>query len=249
MLCDGNNPILEIIGVEHMCWKGGVFDVRPRKYSALAFRKSGDAVITACGNKYHIHSNDILYMPQNMAYTAEYTDTEMLVIHFVAAQNDKALEVYSFQNVEQIYKLFLRAYALWKNKEPGFAVYVLAQLYMILGVMLEKSTKANQPQHFLKAMSFINSNYRNSVLSMDMICAEAGIGATTFRQLFKRYYQKTPVEYITELRLEYARNLISGGASVENAAFESGFNDPKYFARVVKRYLNCTPRDLKNYGR
>ena len=36
---------------------------------------------------------------------------------------------------------------------------------------------------------------------------------------------------------------------VTNAAYESGFNDPKYFARVVKKCLNCTPRDLKNYGR
>ena len=100
-----------------------------------------------------------------------------------------------------------------------------------------------------RAISYINSNFKNSNLNVDMICEQAGIGATSFRQLFKKHYQKTPWEYITDLRLEYARNRISNGTPIENVAYESGFNDPKYFARVVKKRLNCTPRDLKNYGR
>ena len=249
MLYEGNNPVLQIVGVEHMYWRGGVFDVKARDYSALAFRISGNATITIGGKEHYINANDILYMPQNIAYKAEYSDTEMMVIHFVTSENDSDVEVYSIQNVEQIYKLFLSALDFWRNKEPGFHVYVLSQLYMLLGVILEKSTKTNQPQNFLDAMSFVNSNYKNSALSIDRICVESGISATVFRQLFKKYYQKTPTEYITSLRLEYARSLISNGVSVEIAAYESGFNDSKYFARVVKKHFGCTPRELKNYGK
>ncbi|MBQ3099216.1 MAG: AraC family transcriptional regulator [Kiritimatiellae bacterium] len=36
---------------------------------------------------------------------------------------------------------------------------------------------------------------------------------------------------------------------IETAAYESGFNDPKYFARVVKSRFGCTPRALKAYGK
>ena len=57
------------------------------------------------------------------------------------------------------------------------------------------------------------------------------------------------MEYITRLRLEYARRLIANGVSVESTAYESGFNDPKYFARVVKKHFGCTPRNLKTYGK
>lgn len=67
--------------------------------------------------------------------------------------------------------------------------------------------------------------------------------------LFQKYYDKTPIEYITQLRLEHARNLIACGMVIEQAAEKSGFNDSKYFARVVKKYLGCTPRELKNYGK
>ncbi len=249
MLYSGNNPILRIIGVEHMRWNGGAFKVAPREYSALAFRISGSAIIRCGGNEYHINTNDILYLPQNMAYTAEYTDTEIIVIHFVTVQSDSEAEVYSFQNGEQIYKSFLQAHAFWENKEPGFTVYTMSLLYSILGTILEKETKTNLPSHFLKAISFINSNYKNKNMSVGMICTQAGMGATAFRQLFKKYYQKTPTAYITDLRLEYARNLISSGMSVENAAYESGFNDPKYFARIVKKHFGCTPRAFKVYGK
>ncbi|MBQ4259179.1 MAG: AraC family transcriptional regulator [Lachnospiraceae bacterium] len=34
---------------------------------------------------------------------------------------------------------------------------------------------------------------------------------------------------------------------MEKAAIASGF-DSKYFARVVKQYYGCTPRDWKDYG-
>lgn len=249
MLYNGNNPVLRIIGVEHLQWKAGIFNVPPREYSSLAFRISGSVTIRCGDSEHYINTNDILYLPQHMGYTAKYTDTEIIVVHFVTMQNDRKIELYTFQNGEQLYKLFMQALTLWKNKEAGFAVYTMSLLYTIWGTILEKETKENLPAHFLNAISFVNANYKNNDLSVETICAAAGISATVFRQLFKKHYQKTPMQYITDLRIEYARSLISNGVSVENAAYESGFNDSKYFARVVKKHFDCTPRELKTYGK
>ncbi len=248
MLYQGDNPILGIEAVEHMQWSGGSFCVEPRNYCALAFRIRGTAQIDCQGSSYTVGTNDILYLPQDLGYTATYTDTEMIVIHFVTRKSNKRVEVYPMEDSGRIYKLFLRAHALWQNKEPGYKVYIMSQLYSILGTILETQTKTNLPPHFLRAVSYINANYR-SALTMQTICEATGIGATVFRQLFKQHYRKTPVAYITELRLEYARSRIAGGMPIEQAATESGFNDPKYFARVVKKHFDCTPRDLKNYGK
>ncbi|MBQ8606310.1 MAG: helix-turn-helix transcriptional regulator [Clostridia bacterium] len=249
MLFNSDNPILHITAAEHLKWKSGVFNVRPRRYSALAFRISGSAIINACGNEYCINTNDILYLPQGVGYTASYTDTEMLVIHFVTEKDDKFPEIYSFRNPLQIYKAFLNALSIWKSKRPGYEAFTMAQLFTIIGTILEKETEATMPQHFLNAVSFINSNYKDAALCIGSVCEKSGINETLFRQLFKKHYLKTPIEYITELRIEHARNLISGGESVENAAYESGFNDPKYFSRVVKRKCGCTPRSFKSYGK
>ena len=248
MLYHGENPILQITAVEHMRWGSGTYQVAPRNHSALAFRIRGTANIQWEGGSCFVDANDVLYLPQELGYTATYTDTEMIVIHFVTASADRETEVYTTEDSSLVYKHFLRAQALWQNKEPGYPVYVMSQLYAILGALLETETKTNLPPHFLRAISYINANYNTSITTAT-ICAASGIGATAFRQLFKAHYRKTPVEYITELRLEHARNRIAGGVPIEQAAADSGFNDPKYFARVVKRYFNCTPRDLKNYGK
>jgi AraC-like DNA-binding protein len=180
---------------------------------------------------------------------AEYDDSEIIVIHFRTQISDKKVEVYAPAQAEELFQEFLKARTLWKMKEAGYEAYVLSRLYGILGRLCKNEMKMQMPEHFANAVSFINGNYANSMLSIDAICKHAGISATNLRLLFRKYYQKTPVEYITELRLEYARSLISCGTSVEQAAEKSGFNDAKYFARVVKKYFHCTPRELRLYGK
>lgn len=249
MLFDGKNPVTGIIGVEHLKWNSGVFQVAPRGYSALAFRIKGDAVITVDDRNYSVTPSDVLYLPQKLAYRAQYSDTEVFVIHFVTAQDDSCPEVYSVGNSQQIYQAFLRIHSLWQSKTQGYSVYGMSQLYHVLGLICDKQTKINMPPCFLAAISYIHSNFKDNGLSIGLVCRNAGIGQTNFRQQFQKHYQKTPVEYITNLRLEYARNLIANGMAIENAAMESGFNDPKYFARIVKKYFDCTPRELKTYGK
>ena len=249
MLCNGENPVLRIVGVDHIRWNENVFEVPPREYAVLSFRVRGSTTICGGGDRLLIQTNDILYLPQHMGYTAEYTDTEMICIHFVTMYDDPEMKLYTFQNGGQFYKMFLQALTVWEEKRPGFGIYSMAQLYSILGALQENETPAVLPPHFLRAVSMINANYRDPGLCVDAVCAQAGMGTTAFRRLFKQHYRKTPTEYITGLRLEYARNLVSRGISVEKAGYESGFNDPKYFARVVKKYYGCTPRDFRTYGK
>jgi len=249
MFCSGENPVLRVEGVEHMVWKEGTFSVAPREYSALAFRIRGSARIDCGADRYTVRSNDILYLPQGLAYTAAYSDTQMLVIHFVTGITDPLPEIYTLDDSGDVYKLFLKARQLWQEKEPGYHVYVLSVLYRILGTLLERKTKSSLPPYFLGAVARINGSYTDSELSIASVCKEAGIGQTTFRQLFRQVYGKTPMDYVLDLRLDRARNLIAGGALVETAALESGFNDPKYFARVVKKRFGCTPRSLRTFGK
>ena len=248
MFISGENPVIKIAAVEHMRWGGGTFRVAPRGHAALAFRIRGTARLQTGDTVVELVPGSILYMPQNLGYQAEYTDTELLAIHFVTQSSDARLEVYTPQDISRVYDMFLQARTLWRNKEPGYPVQVMSQLYAILGMISESEARTDLPPHFLRAVSQINENYRQK-LNVDEICHRAGIGTTVFRRLFKKHYRMTPVEYITELRLEYARKRIAGGMSVEEAALESGFSDAKYFARLVGRHYGCTPRQLRLYGK
>lgn len=249
MFYNGNNQITDLCGVDHMQWNGGFFDISPRPYSALAFRIRGQAVITVNGHSCRITPHDILYLPQDLSYTAQYSDTDMLVVHFRTVHSDSQPEVYSLSNPEPIHQDFLHMHTLWNRKEPGYRSYILSTLYRILGQICQLETAEKLPPNFTKGVSYMNSMFRNSSVSVGQICRESGISETGFRLLLKKHYQKTPVEYLTELRLDYARNLISCGIPVEQAAVQSGFPDAKYFARTVKKHFGCTPRQLKSFGK
>ena len=249
MLFDKNNPIIEIVDVIRGKWRTGPFVVAPREYSSLAFRTKGKVHLCDGSEEYIATTNDILFVPQHFGYTAEYDENEGIVIHFITQSDETNIQVFPFENGEKLYKMFLHSIALWDSKEPGYEHFVMAQLYEIMGSIVANQTKTVLPEHFLRAISIINTNYKNSDLNLTEICHQAGISPTVFRQLFRQHYQKTPLAYITDLRLSHARQLISVGSSVENAAYESGFNDSKYFARVVKKHLHCTPKELKSYGK
>ena len=249
MLYEGNNPILWMENVEHLTSNPGTYVVAPRPYSSLSFRIKGSARIEAGGSIHTVDTNDILYLPQGLGYTAHYTDTEMITFHFVTEENDGNIQVFSFENGENIYKAFLQASQVWRTKAPGYPLFSMSALYRVLGMIFQNQTHAQLPPHFLRAVSLLNGGYTNSHLNMGEVCAQAGIAQSRFRQLFKLHYGKTPVDYLTDLRIEHARSRIAGGMSVEAAAEISGFNDPKYFARAVKKRFGCTPKSFKSYGK
>lgn len=243
------NYIIDIIGVSHLEWKKQQCSVMPREYSALAFRIKGSGILHYNENNITVNTNDILYMPQKIGYRAQYSDTEIIVIHFKTQFPDSTAEVFSFPNTEKIYKLFLEALNVWESKNINYRLETISILYKILGTMYKETQKHTLPPNFTNAVSIINSNYKNNSLSIKQVCRDAQISETYFRKLFAENYKKTPITYINELRSEYARNLISGGVSIEKAAYLSGFNDPKYFSRVIKKHFDCTPRELKLYGK
>ena len=244
MLYDGNNPILQITDVTQLRYNFGTFAVGPRKYAELLFLAGGSIRIECGGNEYSVKTGNLLYLPQNLKYTASYTEAEIISIRFITENSDSCPELYALYGNRSFQVLFTSALGIWTNKEPGHQIRSIALLYRILCTVFNRY---QVPPNLQKAVAFIHTNYRNSDLSVGQICSHAGISPTVLRQHFSTHFKRSPMEYIIRLRLLYARTLIADGVPIETAALESGFNDPKYFARVSKKYLQRTPSELKDF--
>lgn len=248
MLYTCQNAVLDIQTVGRFSWESRSLSVQARPYSALAFRLEGGGTLRCGGKSYTVSAGDVLYMPQGISYSHQYTRTDLLLFHFTASKNDPEPEIYHLKNPGEIGRQFQKAAELWDSKTPGYMGKCLSILYKILGLLAENEAQNRLPAHFNQAIKILHQQYQNSDLRIGDLCAAAGMGQTAFRELMRQHFGKTPMEYVTELRLENARGLIAEGASVENAALNSGFSDVKYFARVVKRHYGCTPRQLRHYG-
>ena len=88
----------------------------------------------------------------------------------------------------------------------------------------------------LKVQLFFNENFLDCSVNVSKACFECGISESNLRVQFKKRFGKTPIEYLIELRVDYALRLLSlGSLSIEEVARRSGFFDVKYFSRVIKK--------------
>lgn len=107
------------------------------------------------------------------------------------------------------------------------------------------SSRENQEGIILKSIEYIKSHY-NSEITLEEVAGYICVSSYYFSKIFKEYTGKNYVDYITELRIEKAKEMLkSGERSIKDICFEVGYNDPNYFSRVFKKVEGVTPSEFK----
>lgn len=98
---------------------------------------------------------------------------------------------------------------------------------------------------FLHMIRFVELHLSENC-SLQLIAREMNMNANYLGQLFKRETGKTYSTYVTELRIERAKELLaSGELSINEIAAALGFNDYFYFLKTFKRVSGCTPKQYR----
>lgn len=92
-----------------------------------------------------------------------------------------------------------------------------------------------------KAMRFAELNRERDIPVQEM-AAEAGLGQVRFRQLFRRQTGSTPKEYLMEMRIRRAAELLLGGTTrIADIARQTGFSSEFYFSSAFRRITGLSP--------
>ena len=98
---------------------------------------------------------------------------------------------------------------------------------------------------FLHMVRFVELHLSENC-SLQLVAREMNMNANYLGQLFKRETGKTYSAYVTELRIERAKELLaSGEMSINEIAAALGFNDYFYFLKTFKRVSGCTPKQYR----
>ena len=100
-----------------------------------------------------------------------------------------------------------------------------------------------------KAVDYMERNYFDPNISLNAVARVASVSPTHFSAVFSQQMGKTFVEYLTELRMDKAKEMLrctdSGSSEI---AFQVGYSDPHYFSFIFKKVNGCTPREYR-FGR
>lgn len=89
--------------------------------------------------------------------------------------------------------------------------------------------------------AYIDTHYAQE-MTIDGLAAMAGISSSYYMELFKKNIGKSPIDYLTSVRIEAAKKLLDHtGASTHQVAESVGYKDPFYFSRQFKRVIGIPP--------
>ena len=88
-------------------------------------------------------------------------------------------------------------------------------------------------------------------MSIQVICKKFGLSHTTLNKLFRTYADCSFTNYLTNIRIEIAKNIIRNDRDifVKDIANRVGYSDQFYFSRIFHSVTGLCPTEyIDNYG-
>ncbi|MDF2924889.1 MAG: AraC family transcriptional regulator [Paenibacillaceae bacterium] len=146
-------------------------------------------------------------------------------------------------------KLMGNLYELWRSKHAGYEWKSRLVFQQVLdeAIMLHtQSLSGNHVYSHIKiCMDYIKKNYAEP-LERETLAEIASLSPSYFSTVFKQVAGYTPTQYITNIRLDQAKQLLQNtGMTICEVARQVGFQDPLYFGRVFANHTGLPPREFR----
>ena len=212
--------------------------------------KEGSCILIDCSQGYYHESN-------------EYTPWELLWVHF-NGKNAKSYfdaivnsesQVLSPADSTRFRDVMLELIRLQDEKPPCYEAHTSLSLTTLLTYMLDEKIDVDllETEDDGDVMSvklrdirtYLDEHYREQV-SLDMLSKLYGVSKFYLCREFKDRYTYSILNYITTMRLNYAKELLRFTShSIQEVASLCGVMDANYFNKVFKKTEGITPTDYR----
>jgi AraC-like DNA-binding protein len=137
-----------------------------------------------------------------------------------------------------------------KNRIDGYQFFAYAQLMQIIGYLSRcySHTKYENNYSLLKVakvLSYMETNYHKKI-TQDELAKIGRMSKSSLQRVFLKTFQQGAIEYLVQLRLTKAKELIKyTDQNFTQIALSTGFVDSNYFSRKFKEAFGLSPSDFK----
>lgn len=123
----------------------------------------------------------------------------------------------------------------------------LSQMICSLLGMLASCEAKHLSQPVSKALEFMQEHLREPV-SVDDLASYVALSKFHFTRLFKEEIRFSPHEYLLNIRMQRARELLSNTSqTVDSIAFQCGYTNTSNFIRAFKKNTEVTPSLFRKF--
>lgn len=218
-----------------------------RKCYGLSFCSEGKITYTTNGRQAVSDEGHAVILPKSQSYSLHGDKTGIFpVINFdcIGFLCDEVISL-PIQNPETYIKDFekMKALSLFEeNRAKMMSVFY--------GILHRLSTESTVHNVILPAIKYIERNYQNPKLSNAELAEKCSISEVYFRKIFTETYKTTPKQFIVDIRINKAKQLLSDGfIKVGAVAGLCGFSNQYHFCRLFKEKTGLTPTEYAKQNR
>ena len=245
MIFDCDSLSFRALSIDLYKHKNGLFKVKKRPHAAISYRLSGEGDFLIDSKMIRVMQGDILFIPSDMPYEVEYSVSESIVIHLLDCSYGIP-EVYRPQNPVYFESVFTRLLDSFDGYSQN---RMKTEIYRLFSEMEEDRESGGISEALSSAIILAEREYSDPTLDVEAMCRAAFTSRSGLQREFARRFGTSPGQYLTDLRLERAMELLfKGELSVREVAMKTGFSDEKYFSRAFKAHFGVTPGKIKGGG-
>ena len=221
--------------------KGRFEKMTNRSSYGMSFCSEGQITYTHNGKRFVSDNKHIIILPQGQSYTLRGDKTGVFpVINFTCNEplNDTFL-LYPLENID----LFIKDFEMIKKLIlfPENRAKVMSIFYDMIHNLVYEGCFCNT---IAPAVQYIRKNYKDGKITNKILAKECNISEIYLRKLFNKHLKTTPKQYISEMRLQKAKQLLSEGILKINSISERcGFQSSYNFCRFFKEKTGVTPTE------
>ena len=126
------------------------------------------------------------------------------------------------------------------EKESTFLAVMEQFILKYADVKPQSRILKSSGKHIKKVKEYLNKNYEQEI-SLEMLSELTDISPFYLLRLFKKEVGSTPHIYLTQRRINKAKQFLTSGDSLSDVAYKTGFVDQSHFTNRFKNIVGITP--------
>jgi len=177
------------------------------------------------------------------------TQADFFVYHLPIGENKIILDPEAAPATEQLFKecydSFIGGFVLYR------LIYCSQILHHLLGrlffnnILFSPIQRKSRFRSVESTLTFLHRNIHRN-LSLAEMAEHAGLSVSHFSYLFKQQTGYSPTDYFIHVKLQRACALLSlEDKTINEIAYEIGYEDPYYFSRIFKKVIGVSPQNYR----
>lgn len=238
-----NITVTDIVGATTVYSKKGKLDqTKNRKHYALSLCIDGQITYIQNGKECVSSRGYAVILPKGETYYIKRNQTGRFpVINFECLEN--LCDTVTAIPIENPDDLLADYETLTKSLcKEGHRAKVLSIFYG----MLHKIGSGEVPRELSPALRMINAQFQDATLANARLAKACNVSEVYFRKLFKAHFGISPKQFIIDIRLRRASQLLTEARrSISEISEATGFSNQYHFSRIFKERFGVTPSEYR----